>query len=137
MKRILTILIIAGLLKFSRKDEIVFKIGEENYQERKWCVADPSFFEIFNYQLLQGDPVSALSNPRSIVMSESAALQYFGSTDIYGETITLGDDQQATVTGVIKEPKGNTHLDFKILVSRYADNESWLEYERNWDAFSE
>ncbi len=116
--------------------QIVFQIDEENYQERSWFITDNTFFQVFDYQFLAGDPKTCLSNPRSVVLTASAALQYFGSTDVLGNTLELGDEQKAIVTGVLNTSPGNTHQEFKILISRNTDSESWLKYEKNWETFA-
>ena len=40
--------------------------------------AEPSFFNVFSFQLKKGDPQTALNEPYSIVISEESALKLFG-----------------------------------------------------------
>jgi putative ABC transport system permease protein len=46
--------------------------------------ADSSFFNVFSFSLLEGDPHTALSGPRKVILTESTARRYFGSTDPLG-----------------------------------------------------
>lgn len=88
--------------------------------------ADPQFLEIFDLPFSQGNSATALSAPRSVVLSRETALSLYGEEDVTGATLLLFGDIEATVTGVldrIPEPShiGNTTsapLQFDILVSR-------------------
>lgn len=78
--------------------------------------AKESFFEVFTYKLLSGDPATALDRPNSIVLSESMAKKYFGTADVYGETILAGD-WELEITAVMADLPSNSHLQFESLVS--------------------
>jgi putative ABC transport system permease protein len=80
---------------------------------------DPGFFDIFSFRFLKGKPGEALSDPDSIVLTESTALRYFGREDPIGKTMNFewwGPWHDFKVTAVVADLPGNTHLDFDILL---------------------
>ncbi|MCL2074145.1 MAG: ABC transporter permease [Marinilabiliaceae bacterium] len=80
------------------------------------CYADTSFFDIFTFPLIEGDPHTALAVPFSVVLTEESARKIFGNENPLGKTISL-DMYNYTVTGVAKEPPINSHLQFDALTS--------------------
>jgi len=90
--------------------------------------ADPSVFKIFSFKLLEGDPETALSSPRSIILSESKARKYFGSKNPLGKTLLLSDEKLPfTVTGVMQDIPSNSQLQFDFLssFSELTNNLAW------------
>ncbi len=65
--------------------------------------ADSTVFDMFSYRFLLGDPKTALTEPSSIVLTESLASNIFGRTDVMGEMLRYGNDQHLMVTGVIED----------------------------------
>ena len=78
--------------------------------------ADPNFFEFFDYDLLLGDPQTALVRPYSVVLTEELARAVFGEgVDPIGKVLSSGNGYDLTVTGIVEELPANTHLDFDAL----------------------
>jgi putative ABC transport system permease protein len=73
-------------------------------------LADPSIFDVFTYNFIQGNPKTCLNNPQSIVLTEPLAKKYFGSEDPLGKTLQVDIQNILEVTGVIKVPPQNSHL---------------------------
>ena len=69
---------------------------------------DSTFFSVFQYPFLYGDPEHALDQPNSIVISEAISKQFFGDKDPIGQRITVNKKADITVTGVFKTPEGPT-----------------------------
>lgn len=103
--------------------EMLVSIEDINYQEREIFHADPSFFEIFSYQFLAGDPATALIDPNTVVLTESIANKYFGDSPALGQTLTFNNDREYLVTGVIEDVPENTHFHPELLVSFTSDPE--------------
>jgi ABC-type antimicrobial peptide transport system permease subunit len=78
--------------------------------------ADQSFFNVFTFPLLQGNPAIALKEPYSIVLTEQSAKKIFGHTDVLGQTLKF-DSANYTVTGIMKEIPKLSHIRFESLVS--------------------
>lgn len=93
------------------------KIGQNRYNEHSYMYADEQFTSIFDYQWLQGNPRTALSEPNAIVLTQSMVKKYFGDQDAMGQLINLDNEYDLRVTGVVKDPPGNTSLPFRFLVS--------------------
>ena len=84
--------------------------------------ADSTFFDVFSYKVIEGDPKSILKEPNSLVLTKSTAIKYFGEEafiegKIIGELLKTKNRGTLGVTGIIDDFKGNSHLDFDILVS--------------------
>ncbi len=78
--------------------------------------ADPSIFSTFTWPLTSGNPVKALADKNSIVLTQSTASKYFGAKDPLGAQMKFwGND--LTVTGVMKDVPPNSHLQFDFLIS--------------------
>ncbi len=117
-------------------DEVVFKPEEGGKTFRLMRGAfsvDPSFFDLFHYPLISGDPNTIFQEPNEMVFTESSAMQYFGTTDIIGRTIDLYAFK-AKVVGIIPDSPPNTHLKVNMLIS-YKTSEKFLkERESIWNS---
>jgi ABC-type lipoprotein release transport system permease subunit len=78
---------------------------------------DPSFLSMFSFPLLHGDAATALNDPYSIILTETAARRLFGNEDPMGKTIQCEMEHTMLVTGVMKDVPDNTRFDFEILGS--------------------
>jgi putative ABC transport system permease protein len=95
-----------------------FSTEDVTYYDTGQGMADNSVFRVFDFDWLHGDPATALERPGTVVLTESAAVRYFGTTDALGKTL-LFENGTATleVTGVIGDLPDNTHLNFSLLMS--------------------
>jgi putative ABC transport system permease protein len=100
-------------------------IEDNVFSERRVCMVDPSFFKVFTFPAVKGDPAEALAEPDSIVLTESAADKYFGVEDPIGKTLTLDHDKDFVVKGVIADipPASDLRFDLFVPVSRMIDPE--------------
>jgi len=80
-------------------------------------MADNDLFGIFDFDWMHGDPSSALSEPYTIVLTESAARKYFGDDAAIGQVLMVENQWPTRVTGVIGDLPENTHLRFDFLLS--------------------
>jgi putative ABC transport system permease protein len=103
-----------------------FKFREEN---TIW--ADSSIFSVFDFPLLYGDPRTALKEPNSVVLSETAAVKYFGHSNPVGQHLLLTSrNLPGVVTGVMKDIPGNSHIRADMMVSMATYTRSvqpWVE----------
>src|SRR5579863_324614 len=99
-------------------DELLVRRGNVKFQEKKSLWADSSFFQVFDFKLIKGNPHTALNDPLNVVFSESAVKKYFGNTDPIGQTILLtGEGFTAKITGVMKDIPENSMIQADMLVS--------------------
>lgn len=90
------------------------------FEEDKVLAGDSSFFKMFNFPLIAGNPLTALQQANGIVLTESTAKKYFGTENPLGKLVRLGkgDDQQTyEVTGVAAELPENSYIEFNALLS--------------------
>jgi putative ABC transport system permease protein len=98
-------------------DDALVRIGNNRYNEKNFAYADEYVPRVFDYQWLSGDPHSALTNPNSIVLTETWAKKYFGTKDAMGQTINVDNQFDCKVTGIIRDLPGNTSLPLPFMVS--------------------
>jgi len=99
-------------------DELLVRKGNIKFQEMHSLWADSSFFEVFDFKLIKGNPHTALNEPLNIVFSESAVKKYFGDKDPIGQTVLLtGDGFTAKITGVMKDIPENSMIRADMIVS--------------------
>ncbi|MFC2112427.1 ABC transporter permease [Bacteroidota bacterium] len=95
----------------------VFSYGENKFREEKIYMADTSFFEVFSFKLLAGNPDNILDNPLEMVVSESAARKYFGEEDPIGKSLRYNGQVEIMITGIFQDVPRNSHLKPDIVVS--------------------
>jgi putative ABC transport system permease protein len=98
-------------------DDALVRIGNNRYNEKNFAYADEYVPRVFDYQWLSGDPHSALTNPNSIVLTETWAKKYFGTKDAMGQTINVDNQYDCKVTGIIRDLPGNSSLPLPFMVS--------------------
>ena len=91
--------------------------GDKKISEEKLWRVDSSFFDVFTFKFVKGDPKTALSDINSIVLTESAAHRYFGDDDPMGKTLKLNQRNDVTVTAVIENVPPQSHFHFDFLMS--------------------
>lgn len=78
---------------------------------------EPDFLKVFTYEITQGNATLALTKPNSVILTESAAMKFFNSTEALGKTLELEHGGLLEVAAVMKDHPINTHLKFDVLVS--------------------
>ena len=106
-------------VRLSRPDlyKPIVKYDDQLYSVDDFIFADSSFFRIFTFPLLEGNPNTALSEPFSLVLSQGEAKKIFGNTDPMGKTLRVMNRLDFKVTGVAKDPPYNSSIQFKYLAS--------------------
>jgi putative ABC transport system permease protein len=96
----------------------IVKYGDKLFNEKRFMFADSTFFNLFGFKLLQGDPQSVLKAPKMVVLTNSAAHKYFGDEDPVGKTILVSAAQDSyLITGVMEDCPSNSQLKFDFLAS--------------------
>lgn len=89
---------------------------DDGYITERFENADQDFLKMFSIQFIKGDIQTALVEPHSVILTEEMAEKYFGQEDPIGRTLDINKGHLIKVTGVIKKPKQNSHLDFNFLM---------------------
>ncbi len=116
------------IIKFCRLDadgnELVWSDPTDKHLENHMLYADSTFFDVFSFNLVEGDPATCLKEPNSIVLTEESASRYFKGENAMGKAIYVnGDDNVFTVTGVVEAAPKNSHLYYDFIIS-YCTKES-------------
>ncbi len=107
------------ILSFTRLQgagQILFRIDDNNFYVDDVYFADSTMFDLFTHKFIQGDPETALEEPRSLVLTESTAKTLFGDRNPLNELVET-DNNTFTVKGIIEDLPDNVHLKFNALAS--------------------
>ncbi len=110
--------------------------NEKSLSEKSVVFVDSTFFDIFSYHFIYGNPANALVQPYTLVLNRTLAENIFGNENPIGKQIELdysyGKDKY-TVQGVFDESQGKSHIHANIYITMngggmgsYArNNDSW------------
>jgi len=110
----------------------ILESGEHKYKETDIIYADPAIFRIFSFNFISGDPLTALNDPYTIVISELIAKKYFGTENPIGKVIEIDNEAEYTITGVIENMPENSHFRYDIFMTLTGENELFGSDATNW-----
>ena len=115
--------------RFLRSRNVLIGHQEKQFNEGFILYTDPNFFDMFSIPLIKGDPQNVLRAPNSLVITQKAALKYFGNQDPVGKTLTFNGQTDFRVTGLAANVPSNTHFhsDFFASLASIPDSRS-----QNW-----
>ena len=124
-------------------NEYLVGTGAESFYEMTWF-ADAALLDIFDFDYVHGDE-NALRDPTAIVVTESAAIKYFGTTEAMGEILTLNNQYDFFVSAVIRDLPLNSHFNSLPILEQRMDliapfaalqRVQDIGYEGIWDNWS-
>lgn len=122
-------------VRFRGYGGFLVKKGNENVQEDHVIYADPTLFDVFTLPMIDGNATTALTEPHTVVITESTAKKYFNKTNVVGQTLLINDKTPYKITGVIKDVPEQSHFNFDFFVSLTESEESrqnsWLSNNFN------
>lgn len=95
-----------------------------SFSEERIMIADSSFFDVFSFRLLEGDPATCLSGTGKIVLTESYVSKYFYDEPAINQTLRI-DDNPFIVSGVVQDVPVNSHLHFNIIMAMDEMRSNW------------
>lgn len=107
-----------------------------------FVLVEPSFFDIFDFKgtgfhWIAGNPTTALTEPFTLILTQSLAEKYFPRENPLGKTLKLDNQMDYQVTGVITDLPTNTDFPFRIIGS-YATLNAYVGEELdNWYSVSD
>lgn len=106
------------------------RADQKIFEEDKILFTDPSFFSLFQFNIVKGG--YSFQNENSVLITQSTASRYFGSEDPIGKTIEFTLDRDTsrtayTVSGVLNDLPSNIHFHFDFLLP-YREN---MVYQSN------
>jgi ABC-type antimicrobial peptide transport system permease subunit len=120
----------------------VFEYNGKRITERQNYLADASFFSMFTFPLVEGNPHHPFTDAHSIVLSETTAKTFFGGEDPLGKIVKGDDKKLYTVTGVMKDMPANSSIrcnivfNFQQLEQEYDTASYFKSLNNNWDQYS-
>ncbi len=116
-------------VRIARFGAWLVRYKEKGFNEDNMLFADSSFFDVFDFKLLRGNPQKALLHPKSVVLTETTARRYFGDEDPMGKTLSVESDTVFyTVTGIMQDVPVNSHMHFDMMASLNTLGESKNKY---------
>ena len=121
---------VESMLRLSNPRSCFVNFEEKNFPASNMMYADSSFFNIFSFNLVLGNPKSVLVAPYTAVLSKSFARKIFEDEQkAIGKSILLNNKDKIQITGITEDPPVQSHLQFDILISftsLYKDPEMYL-----------
>ena len=97
--------------------ETLVSLDDVQYQESAMFHVDPQFFDIFTVEPVSGDMETALTDPYTVVITQSMARKYFGESPALGRILRFDNSRDYEITGVIADFPANSHFHPEFLVS--------------------
>ena len=97
-------------------EEYQLKVGEDMWLEPNVMFADSSFFKVFDFPAIEGNPLQSFKNKGVAVVTESMTKNRFGGESPVGKTVTISEAVEVEIVGVIQDPPKNSHLTFSMIV---------------------
>lgn len=123
----------------NNKDGIFLSVDKKNQLKVRWgFYCDPSTFDIFSFNFLEGDPATALEEPYSLVLSQSVANKLFPGTTAIGKQVFGENKVSFKVTGVYEDLPRNSEWRpaYLLPMNTFAQLANWKDYESNYWAYS-
>ena len=107
----------------------LIKKNKDFINEDRVANVDSTFFDVFSLPALSGNTHTALNEPNTVVISESAAKKYFGTADVMGKTIEIKAEKNPIykITAVIQDIPSNSHFHFDFMFSMKNVDYHWGE----------
>ncbi len=90
---------------------------KENQYLTDLIYTDSTFFDLFSFKLIKGDPNKALDAPMSAVLTKSTAQKMFGNENPVGKVIHLENQHNLTITGIMEDFPEHSHFGSDIVIS--------------------
>jgi ABC-type antimicrobial peptide transport system permease subunit len=126
-------------VEMTYSQERVLEYGNTRLKKNGYTVSG-HFFDLFTWKFIKGNPASAIADPSSIVLSESAAKAYFGNEDAINKVMKIDNNKSVRVSAVVADAPGNSTFSFDFVQPfNYSDTllkaqmNEW--YNSSWNVF--
>ena len=106
-----------SLMQVPANIKILIQTDKDGFEEN-FSLADSNFFKIFSFKMLEGNPANALTDSKSIVITDKIAKKYFGKENALGKTLAVtlfGVKHFMKVSGVMENIPRNSHVQSQII----------------------
>ena len=118
---------------------VIDSVNTGAFREQSMLFADPDVLKVLSFEFVQGDPIKALDDPNSIVITEGMKAKYFGNDNelVLGELLNINGGWargDLKITGVIKAFPKNSHFKFDFLMplDKVLMDEQYQSEDANW-----
>ena len=108
---------VSEAVRLRHANNVLIRIGEEQFYEDQVFYADSNFFNLFDFPLVSGAPGQVLNGKNKAVIGSRLVDKYFAGTDPIGKVLTIDESLEVEITGVMGQPSAKSHLDLAILIS--------------------
>ncbi|MEP2026022.1 MAG: FtsX-like permease family protein [Reichenbachiella sp.] len=119
---------VENFVRLTERGETLVAVGQEYFYENKILETDSSFFNVFDFELLEGDEGTCLNEPNSLVISKKVAEKWFPNQSALGKTVKTDGEDSKVITGVMKNPPLNSSVQADGLLAhetRTPQQDSW------------
>jgi len=117
--------------------DVLMQYGDKKFNENPSYI-DASFFTLFDFKLIKGNPLNPFPDNQSVILSQTLAKKYFGNADPMGKTIIGKDQRNYKVAGLMADMPKNSSMQytllmpFDILVKSYRNTGGWGSLNTDW-----
>ena len=118
--------------------DAILRLGDNLVTETAFMYADSSFFDAFDYEMIEGNAATALDGPYKVVLTESTAKKYFGDVSPLGKLLLTGNEKVSyEVTGVVRDYPNNSQIRFDFLASfsSLGQNQESTYFDANYTTY--
>ena len=114
------------------KPTFAIEYEEIRFDEKNVYAADTTFFDVFSFEFIMGDPNTAFRVPHAVIITREISEKYFGTSNPIGKMLTVNEEIDLMVTGVLENLPSNIHFHFDFLISyvlmKQMDNSEWFTW---------
>ena len=110
---------------------VLFSVGDKRINKNTLTVS-PDFFDVFTYEVLQGNAAIAVKDADAVILTESTAKALFGNTNIIGQPVEINNQRTAIVKAVIKDAPRNSTLRLDAVIPFNPSSPEIRESESDW-----
>jgi putative ABC transport system permease protein len=124
--------------------QVTVSKGDKHFRMQS-MIGDSTFVDMFGFKVLTGNRHTALTGPGSLVVTEQAAHQFFGKTDVVGETLSINSEREGMkefmIRAVIANPDDKNsvsdfmNMDAQVFMTMHDKAAFTLDHDLNsWDS---
>lgn len=109
----------------------ILTYGDSKLKKQGYTVSD-RFFQMFSWKFVRGSATTAIPDPYTIVLTESAAKSLFGGADPMNKVVKIDNSYDARVTAIVADPPGNSSFKFDFINTFNYNGDVEKEAMSNW-----
>lgn len=133
---------VSGAVRLAPNYDVgMMEVGNQKITGKWLSYVDSSFFQLFDYKLIKGNTSKPFPTLQSIIVNETFAKTYFGTTDVIGKTVIADKKDNYVISGVMQDfPKNSTFrydiiFNYELFKSRFGGNMDWKTRDEDWGNF--